>query len=93
VWLVHGQQRVRTARLAGERRPNLGIDQGARLLTQKKEGSKLLLTEVRMGPLSGAGQPATTTGGGARTALGKKVAEGLLKAPDSTVLLGKVLRS
>jgi hypothetical protein len=93
VWLVHGRRRVRTARLAGERRPNLRIDQGARLLTQKKEGSKLLLTEVWMGPLSGAGRPAMTTGGGARTASGKKVAEGLLKAPDSTVLLGKVLRS
>jgi hypothetical protein len=34
-----------------------------------------------------------TTSDGARTASGKKVAEGLLKAPGSTVLLGGILRS
>jgi hypothetical protein len=33
------------------------------------------------------------TSGGARTASGKKVAEGRLKGPGSTVLLGEILRS
>jgi hypothetical protein len=81
------------ARLTGERSPSLGIDQGARHLTQKKEGAELLLTQARIGRRSGAGRPESRTSGGARTVSGKKVAEGLLKAPGSTVPLGKILRS
>jgi hypothetical protein len=63
------------ARPAGERRPSLGIDQGARHLMQKKEGAELLLTQARIGRRSGAGRPESRTSGGARTALGEKVAE------------------
>jgi hypothetical protein len=46
-----------------------------------------------MGRRSSAGWPELMTSGDARTASGKKLAEGRLKASGSTVLLGEVLRS